>query len=218
MKKGQYKGEKPFDRNLYMKAYNKKFYAENKEREKERVRIYSKLNPEKVKKSRKKWYQLYGIDYRKKHIKAVREAARKYAKKYRLNNPEKIREQNRSDENKIRQKRYRQNRILTPEQKIRNCLAGRIITAIKRRYTSKAYKTIELLGCSIKKVREHLEVQFKENMSWENHGKVWEIDHITPLDHFDLTKIEEQKKAFHYTNLQPLNWQENRKKSNRIMI
>ena len=41
-------------------------------------------------------------------------------------------------------------------------------------------------------------------MTWENHGKIWEIDHILPCASFDLTILEEQKKCFHYTNMQPL--------------
>ena len=54
-------------------------------------------------------------------------------------------------------------------------------------------------------------------MTWDNHG-LWEIDHKIPCDAFDLTNPEEQKKCFHYTNLQPLIKQENRTKSNRIVI
>ena len=40
-------------------------------------------------------------------------------------------------------------------------------------------------------------------MTWENHG-VWHIDHIKPCCQFNLIDEEEQKKCFHYTNLQPL--------------
>jgi len=49
-------------------------------------------------------------------------------------------------------------------------------------------------------------------MNWENHGKLWEIDHIIPITRFNLLDPEEQKKAFHFSNTQPLNWRENRKK------
>jgi hypothetical protein len=53
-------------------------------------------------------------------------------------------------------------------------------------------------------------------MLWKNHGK-WHIDHIIPLSNFDLTKPEEQRKAFHYTNLQPLWAMDNMKKHNKIL-
>lgn len=41
-------------------------------------------------------------------------------------------------------------------------------------------------------------------MNWDNHGEIWEIDHIKPCDSFNLTDIEQQKQCFHYTNTQPL--------------
>ena len=40
-------------------------------------------------------------------------------------------------------------------------------------------------------------------MTWENHGE-WHIDHIKPCASFNLLNEDEQKKCFHYTNLQPL--------------
>lgn len=46
-------------------------------------------------------------------------------------------------------------------------------------------------------------------MSWDNYGRggrKWQIDHIKPCAYFDLTKPEDQRKCFHYSNLQPL-WQ-----------
>ena len=40
-------------------------------------------------------------------------------------------------------------------------------------------------------------------MTWENYGE-WHIDHRKPCASFDLTKEEEQKMCFHFTNLQPM--------------
>jgi hypothetical protein len=62
----------------------------------------------------------------------------------------------------------------------------------------------------------HLEKQFKEGMSWDNHGSYWEVDHIIPCDSFNMQDIEQQKLCFHYTNLQPLTKIQNRQKSNKI--
>lgn len=42
-------------------------------------------------------------------------------------------------------------------------------------------------------------------MTWDNYGfKGWHIDHKIPCLSFNLTDIDQQKKCFHYTNLQPL--------------
>lgn len=67
----------------------------------------------------------------------------------------------------------------------------------------KGGKTTELLGCSISHLKSWLEFWMKPGMTWENHGE-WHIDHKKPCASFDLTKLEEQKKCFHYTNLEPL--------------
>jgi hypothetical protein len=94
-------------------------------------------------------------------------------------------------------------------------ISSRIKTALKN--NSKSLHTMELIGCSIKELKEHLEKQFKPGMTWNNHGLYcWHIDHIIPCCNFDLTKIEEQKKCFHYTNLQPLWAKENLTKNKKI--
>ena len=43
------------------------------------------------------------------------------------------------------------------------------------------------------------------------------IDHMMPLASFDLTKPEEQRKACHYTNLQPMLPSENLSKGSKII-
>ena len=42
-------------------------------------------------------------------------------------------------------------------------------------------------------------------MSWDNYGIIWQIDHVNPICNFDLTCVEQQKLAFHWTNTRPLN-------------
>lgn len=71
----------------------------------------------------------------------------------------------------------------------------------------KTDKTIRLIGCSYQELRTYLEKQFSFGMTWQNYGKgkdKWIIDHIEPICSFDLRIKDNQYKAFHYTNLQPL--------------
>ena len=97
--------------------------------------------------------------------------------------------------------------------KLKSNLRARFHHALKK--GNKIKSIIYLTGCNIEELKQYLEKQFKPEMNWENHGKVWEIDHIKPCSSFDLTKEEEQQKCFHYTNLQPLFKIENRIKSNK---
>lgn len=93
--------------------------------------------------------------------------------------------------------------------RIRGALQTRIWNALKGGV--KAAKTMELIGCSIEDLKTHLESQFQKGMNWDNYGE-WHIDHIKPCASFDLSKEEQQKECFHYTNLQPLWAEENLKK------
>jgi hypothetical protein len=107
--------------------------------------------------------------------------------------------------------------------KMTRALRSRLTSAVKAYKQNgivfKKGKTLKMIGCSMEFFLVHMESQFKPGMSWDNHGlqsyktgKKWNIDHIKAIDKFDLTKIEEQNKCFHYSNLQPLWHKENREK------
>ena len=91
------------------------------------------------------------------------------------------------------------------------CLRNRMRQAL--RDNRKLNSTIILIGCSTSDLKQHLENQFSFGMNWKNYGFGWHIDHIIPCSKFDLSKLEEQKKCFHYTNLQPLWARENLSKA-----
>lgn len=98
------------------------------------------------------------------------------------------------------------------QRRIVNCLRVRVRIALRGK--CKSASTAELLGCQIHELKEHLEMQFKPGMTWGNYGlKGWHIDHKRPCASFDLTDPTQQRKCFHYTNLQPLWEVDNLKKS-----
>lgn len=74
-------------------------------------------------------------------------------------------------------------------------------------------KAAQAVGCSIPELKNKLALLFVPPMSWDNYGKVWEIDHKTPASKFDHSNPEEVKKCWHFTNLQPLFIKDNLQKS-----
>jgi hypothetical protein len=97
-------------------------------------------------------------------------------------------------------------------------MRSRVSNALRCQDVSKNQRTIDLIGCTMEFLRNHLESSFTEGMTWDNYGfRGWHVDHIMPCASFDLTKEEEQRKCFHYTNLQPLWWLDNIKKSDKIL-
>ncbi len=172
---------------------NKKWAIDNKDYLSEKRKRLRQENPEKYKNAFKEWYDKNS------------ESQRKRANNYRIENPEKV---------KQRFKKWAYNkRKNDTEYKILTTLRNRINNVIKRQNGEKAFSVIELTGCTVKELKQHLENQFRDGMDWDNHStKGWHIDHIIPCCKFDLTNPEEQKKCFHYTNLQPLWWYENLEK------
>lgn len=77
--------------------------------------------------------------------------------------------------------------------------------------------TLELVGCSKEYLKKHIESQFVGEMSWDNYGSVWVVDHIVPRIRFNMADPEEQKTAFGFENMQPLFTEQNRTKHARVI-
>jgi len=60
-----------------------------------------------------------------------------------------------------------------------------------------------------------MEAQFDGEMTWDNYGKHWVVDHMTPCKSFDHTNYADVLKCWHYTNLQPLERHANQVKAAR---
>lgn len=102
-----------------------------------------------------------------------------------------------------------------PNYKLNVVLRARLAAVLKE--TSKSVSSMDLVGCDVDTLREHLEDQFEEGMTWENHGvHGWHIDHIVPLSKFDLADPIAQRVACNYKNLQPLWAFDNLSKGNKL--
>ena len=70
------------------------------------------------------------------------------------------------------------------------------------------------LGCTIEEFKQHIEKQLPKEWTWDNYGKLWNIDHITPLNYNNPT-IEQVCERLHYTNTKPMLASENARKGSR---
>lgn len=126
------------------------------------------------------------------------------------------------DRNRERSRRSALNRwkLSKPDSllRIKAKLRNHVYRICKYSHTVKCRKTSEYLGCTIEQAKRHIEKQFKRGMTWDNHGVVWEIDHILPLAAFDLTRKDQQMTANHFTNLRPEWKTKNRMKGDKITI
>lgn len=144
--------------------------------------------------------------------------AREAKKKWILQNPIKRKESTRRSrlknyykpENILTRKNYSQ-RI---EIKLKNALRSRIRKFITTE--QKKTSTTKIVGCSSQELKSYLESKFDSRMNWNNWSQFgWHIDHIIPLS--SAKTLEEFYKLCHYTNLQPLWWDENIKKRDKII-
>ena len=113
----------------------------------------------------------------------------------------------------VHQRMRNQCQICDPIGHLSSVCRTRIYQALK---SNKEFSSKKYIGCSIEEFKQHIETQFKPDMTWENYGILWHIDHIIPLKYNNPT-IEEVTQRLHYTNTQPLYAFENIAKGNRYI-
>jgi hypothetical protein len=203
------------------KSQTKKYRELNREKLLKSSSNYRKNNPLKVKENKKR-YHLKNIDKIKEKLRQYQLNNKDKRRTYKEKNKDKLKEKRlewiKNNTNKIREweneyhrKRYNDDILYRLSKNVR----GRLRSFIKRNKITKKDKTFDIVGCSPEFLREYLENQFTNGMSWDNQGFYgWHIDHIIPLS---SAKTEEDLyKLSHYTNLQPLWGKDNMIKGNRI--
>lgn len=158
------------------------------------------------------------LEYKKNLRKSYPEKFAESEKTYRTNNPDKVKLRRKLyyENNKEKHSEYVRKRRKTDYMfKLVDNMRRRINVFLSLNSFIKKNKTFDIVGCHPELLRNHIEKQFTEGMSWDLMGRYIHIDHIIPLS--SAKTEEEVYKLCHYTNLQPLWAKDNLSKGDRVM-
>lgn len=176
-------------------------YWKNRDKVLLRVKSYRSQNKEVIKRRNRTYYiknkarvnernRAYHIKNRHKMI--------VYKTEYRLKNKAKL--------NEGQRQYYKKN----PEAHLARLARQRLIKILGGQ-KPKGISVVRLFGCTLPSLRRHIERQFKRGMNWGNRGKVWHLDHIVPIAHF-----QDKLEANHFSNLRPMFAEKNIQKGAKV--
>jgi len=190
--------------------YSKKYQIENFEVSKN----YREKNKETIKQRSKEWYKNNKdlvLETSKEYYYKNQDKFKKHWETYKIENKDQIKDyhkeyykKNKEEFNKKIIKNSNKRRKIDPLFKLKDNLRCRMFFALKG--NPKKQSTFKYMGCSPEDCKKHLEShpQWLPIFTWENHGIIWEIDHIQPCASFDFSIEENIYKCFNYTNLRPV--------------
>jgi hypothetical protein len=82
--------------------------------------------------------------------------------------------------------------------KLKVICKGRICMAIKKEKSTDKY-----IGCGSSFLKEWLQFCMKKEMTFDNHGKIWHLDHVIPINKFNLNDENKQNICFNWKNISP---------------
>ena len=100
--------------------------------------------------------------------------------------------------------------------KLANNIRVRTGQSFKSQNVRKTNKTFDLLGCSHSFFRKWILYQLYGDMTEENYGEIWCLDHCYPLSKTNLSDKKEMNKTTYWINLRPMYCSENISKGGKI--
>jgi len=182
--------------NAYCKACAKvcahQWLNKNKEQKRKTQRQWRAQNPH------------YDQEWRNKNKEKRLESDRQW----RIKDPEKTKE--------IQKKKYIK-QISTPAGKLNRYIGSGISHSLKGSKTGRHWEA--LVSYTLDQLKKHLEKQFTPEMTWENYGRFWHVDHKTPVSVFNFGTPEhiDFKKCWALKNLQPLEAKQNMSKNAKLV-
>jgi hypothetical protein len=184
-----------------------RYYVKHKEECLAKSKNHRLANKEHVKQRDKKYHEEHREERRKQQAEYYaknKEKIQAHRKEYRTEHPEKIREQ--------AMKRLHND----PEYRISLALRQRVRRSVG---TGSYYE--DLVGCKkdflLAWFTFNFEIDCQFEMTFDNFGDVWQIDHVLPVSKFDLLEEDQVKKCFNWKNTCPLPKKMNLLKSNKIV-
>lgn len=111
---------------------------------------------------------------------------------------------------------HRKLRASSVQYRIKQNFSSRIAFHINKGGRSTSWLLETRCGYTVAELMQHLERQFLPGMTWENYGRSgWHVDHIVPVDDFDLTNPAEFSACWSLGNLRPTWGKDNVTKSNK---
>ncbi len=121
-------------------------------------------------------------------------------------------QENKERRNEEYNRRYHSDPVFKFQQLCRR----RIGMAFSDQDLRKSNNTIEYLNCSVPWLIQWFTYCFSSEMTLENHGSYWHMDHVIPVNLFDLTDPVQVYFCFSWFNLSPLPGSENMSKQDTI--
>jgi uncharacterized protein (DUF2249 family) len=180
------------------RVMHRNYYLKNRDEVLRKKKAYQKENKEIIKKRKQSYYQ--------KNKERILEQQKEYG-----NNPEV----------KARKSRWViERRDADPSYKMAMNVSRCVRMGIKKGNGVKEYSTWKALPYTPQQLREHIENQFEEWMSWDNYGTgegKWNIDHIIPQSKLRYDSLDHPnfQKCWALENLRPMCSIENIRKSDK---
>lgn len=128
--------------------------------------------------------------------------------RYRLDN-----DRHRECQNKYRKNMYDE----CSEYRLRVMCRGMVTRCIKLCQIEKESSTFETLGYGPSELKSHLEANFIDGMSWDNHGSGWEVDHKIPITRYLEQGVTDLRIINSLENLLPMWSEHNKEKGNKTL-
>jgi hypothetical protein len=73
-------------------------------------------------------------------------------------------------------------------------------------------------GLDVRGFRKWIEIQFTEDLQWDNFAQKWQFDHVVPVAYFDLAQEEDLKLCWNFINIRVEKIEANKNRGNRIDV